>query len=49
MESGFGSLSAFNTSFRKMAGMSPSGFRKTYSAHCRHPDFDVVQEAGSPH
>jgi AraC-like DNA-binding protein len=29
MESGFGSLSAFNKSFRKLAGMSPSDFRKS--------------------
>ena len=28
MESGFGSLSAFNKSFRKLSGMSPSDFRK---------------------
>lgn len=28
MDSGFGSLSAFNKSFRKMAGMSPSDFRR---------------------
>ena len=28
MDSGFGSLSAFNRSFRKLAGMSPSDFRK---------------------
>jgi AraC-like DNA-binding protein len=28
MESGFGSLSAFNKSFRKLAGMSPSDFRR---------------------
>jgi AraC-like DNA-binding protein len=28
MDSGFGSLSAFNKSFRKLAGMSPSDFRK---------------------
>ncbi|WP_137929541.1 helix-turn-helix domain-containing protein [Mesorhizobium comanense] len=28
MESGFGSLSAFNKSFRKLAGMTPSDFRK---------------------
>jgi AraC-like DNA-binding protein len=28
MESGFGSLSAFNKSFRKVAGMSPSDFRR---------------------
>ena len=29
MESGFGSLSAFNKSFRKLAGMSPSDFRRS--------------------
>ena len=28
MESGFGSLSAFNKAFRKIAGMSPSDFRR---------------------
>jgi transcriptional regulator GlxA family with amidase domain len=28
MESGFGSLSAFNKSFRKISGKSPSDFRK---------------------
>lgn len=28
MESGFGSLSAFNKSFRRLAGMSPSDFRR---------------------
>ncbi|WP_027146572.1 helix-turn-helix domain-containing protein [Mesorhizobium sp. WSM3626] len=28
MDSGFGSLSAFNKSFRKLAGMTPSDFRK---------------------
>ena len=28
MESGFGSLSAFNAAFRKMAGKSPSDFRR---------------------
>lgn len=28
MDSGFGSLSAFNKSFRKIAGMSPSDFRR---------------------
>jgi AraC-like DNA-binding protein len=30
MESGFGSLSAFNKSFRKIAGMSPSDFRRDF-------------------
>ncbi len=30
MESGFGSLSAFNTSFRKIAGKSPSDFRRDW-------------------
>ena len=33
MESGFGSLSAFNKSFRKIAGMSPSDFRR--DTRCR--------------
>ena len=28
MDSGFGSLSAFNDAFRKIAGMSPSDFRR---------------------
>jgi transcriptional regulator GlxA family with amidase domain len=28
MDSGFGSLSAFNKSFRKIAGMSPTDFRR---------------------
>jgi AraC-like DNA-binding protein len=28
MDSGFGSLSAFNKLFRKIAGMSPSDFRR---------------------
>jgi AraC-like DNA-binding protein len=32
MESGFGSLSAFNKAFRKLAGMSPSDFRKVSAA-----------------
>ncbi|ODT70746.1 MAG: AraC family transcriptional regulator [Pelagibacterium sp. SCN 63-23] len=32
MESGFGSLSAFNKSFRKIAGMSPSDFRRDVRA-----------------
>jgi AraC-like DNA-binding protein len=28
MDSGFGSLSAFNKSFRKISGMSPSDYRR---------------------
>lgn len=32
MDSGFGSLSAFNKSFRKVAGMSPSDFRRDVRA-----------------
>ncbi|HEY4200888.1 MAG TPA: helix-turn-helix domain-containing protein [Devosiaceae bacterium] len=39
MESGFGSLSAFNKSFRKIAGMSPSDFR-------RDVRFDLVSPVG---
>jgi AraC-like DNA-binding protein/uncharacterized RmlC-like cupin family protein len=33
MESGFRSLSAFNASFRRISGMSPSSFRRHYNAH----------------
>jgi AraC-like DNA-binding protein len=33
MDSGFGSLSAFNKSFRKIAGMSPTDFRR--DVRCR--------------
>ncbi len=32
MESGFGSLSAFNKSFRRLAGMTPSDFRRAGSS-----------------
>ncbi len=35
MDSGFGSLSAFNKSFRKLAGMSPSDFRRSFSKGLR--------------
>lgn len=42
MESGFGSLSAFNKSFRKVAGMSPSDFRR--DVRCR----PAVQTAPPP-
>ncbi len=44
MESGFGSLSAFNKSFRKVSGKSPSDFRRDYGlafhrhAPQRHPE-----------
>jgi AraC-like DNA-binding protein len=38
MESGFGSLSAFNKTFRKISGKSPSDFRRDYGlAFHRHP------------
>lgn len=37
MESGFGSLSAFNKSFRKIAGMSPSDFRRDARDMALHP------------
>lgn len=36
MESGFGSLSAFNKSFRKMAGKSPSDFRRESRLRTHH-------------
>jgi transcriptional regulator GlxA family with amidase domain len=32
MDSGFGSLSAFNKCFRKIAGMSPSDFKREMRA-----------------
>ncbi len=35
MESGFGSLSAFNKSFRKITGQSPSDFRRDYVPRLR--------------
>ena len=41
MESGFGSLSAFNKSFRKIAGMSPSDFRRG----SRMRSFDATRTA----
>ena len=45
MDSGFGSLSAFNKSFRKIAGMSPTDFRR--DVRCR-PSVPMVraQSAG---
>ena len=48
MESGFGSLSAFNKSFRKISGKSPSDFRRDYGlafhrhAQRRHPELGRV-------
>jgi AraC-like DNA-binding protein len=42
MESGFGSLSAFNKSFRKVAGMSPSDFRR--EVRTRPPVSSAVAE-----
>ncbi|HTM77965.1 MAG TPA: helix-turn-helix domain-containing protein, partial [Devosia sp.] len=44
MESGFGSLSAFNKSFRKIAGMSPTDFRRDVRAR---PTLASVQRPGS--
>lgn len=39
MESGFGSLSAFNKAFRKVSGMSPTDFRREVRGrpHCSEP------------
>lgn len=37
MESGFGSLSAFNKCFRKIAGMSPSDFKREHRSWSRLP------------
>ena len=36
MESGFRSLSAFNASFRRISGMSPSTFRRNYNTQVLH-------------
>jgi AraC-like DNA-binding protein len=41
MDSGFGSLSAFNKSFRKIAGMSPSDFRR--DVRCRPSAAPIVR------
>ena len=37
MELGFGSLSAFNKCFRKIAGMSPSDFKREVRPRPRLP------------
>lgn len=48
MESGFGSLSAFNKSFRKIAGMSPSDFRRGMRERPR-PLFPSTDGMRPPH
>jgi AraC-like DNA-binding protein len=45
MESGFGSLSAFNKSFRKIAGMSPTDFRRDIRARLSAPPAKPGQPA----
>jgi len=47
MDSGFGSLSAFNKSFRRIAGMSPSDFRRDVRGRPMAP-VQMQQLAGSP-
>ena len=42
MESGFGSLSAFNKSFRRISGKSPSDFRRDYRPR---PDFQRLDKS----
>lgn len=52
MESGFGSLSAFNKCFRKMAGVSPSCFRRDMRERGRPllgVSDDVTMRLGPPH
>lgn len=44
MDSGFGSLSAFNKSFRKIAGMSPTDFRRDVRGR---PSAPVTVQSGS--
>ena len=48
MESGFGSLSAFNKSFRKVTGQSPSDFRRDYIPRLRRarPSYAAAIAAG---
>ena len=48
MESGFGSLSAFNKSFRKVTGQSPSDFRRDYVPRLRRirPSYAAAIAAG---
>ena len=47
MDSGFGSLSAFNKSFRKIAGMSPSDFRRDLRCRATVPPLDRALVSGS--
>jgi transcriptional regulator GlxA family with amidase domain len=46
MDSGFGSLSAFNAAFRKIAGKSPKDFRRESRARpaTRHDDLLALPE-----
>ena len=46
MDSGFGSLSAFNKSFRKIAGMSPTDFRRDVRCRPSAPVTVRTQAAG---
>ena len=46
MESGFGSLSGFNKSFRRIAGMSPSDFRR--SGQGERPILAPVEPGAAP-
>jgi AraC-like DNA-binding protein len=48
MESGFGSLSAFNKSFRKISGKSPSDFRRDYGLAFHRHVARREQELGRP-
>ena len=47
MDSGFGSLSAFNKSFRKISGMSPSDFRRDVRGRAHAPMPVRAQMAGA--
>ncbi|WP_404401159.1 helix-turn-helix domain-containing protein [Pelagibacterium halotolerans] len=49
MDSGFGSLSAFNTSFRKLAGMSPSDFRRALRTRLPLGDDPLPEGLGTAH
>ncbi|MCD7058317.1 helix-turn-helix domain-containing protein [Pelagibacterium xiamenense] len=49
MDSGFGSLSAFNASFRKLAGMSPSDFRRALRTRPGLGASLLAHDAGTTH
>ena len=49
MEAGFGSISAFNKSFRKVAGMTPSDFRRRHARPATGPARPPRRDDVAPH